>query len=126
MPSGLLRWSMVLVDLDPTQGGAQAGARPCLVVSNDGFNRHSGLVTILPITKRAGKQRQVYAFEVLLPAGAAGNDLESIVMPQQIRTVTRHRVRHVLGRLRDQGLRDEIEDRLIDHLGIGFDGDPEP
>lgn len=110
---------------DPREGSEQGGARPALVVSNDGFNRHFPLVTVLPLTRAEGKRRAVYAFEVGLAAGVAGNPLESIVMPQQIRTIARSRVRARLGTLTDPAIREAVEERLLEHLGVGF-GDGEP
>lgn len=115
------RWDLVRVDLEPREGSEQGGERPALVVSNDGFNRHFPLVTVLPLTRLAGKRRKVYPFEVLLPAGAAGNPDESIVMPQQIRTVARSRITERAGNLGSPELRHAIEERILDHLGIGFE-----
>lgn len=117
------RWDLVLADLEPRTGREQGGQRPVLVVSNDGFNRHFPLLTVLPLTSLEGKRRRVYAFEVLLPAGDAGNAVESIVMPHQIRTLAAARVLRTLGNLRSPELRATIEDRLLEHLGIGFDSD---
>jgi mRNA interferase MazF len=114
------RWDLLLVDLEPRELSEQGGVRPALVVSNDGFNRHFPLLTVLPLTRSSGKRRPVYAFEVLLPAGAAGNPEESIVMPQQVRTVSRARASARLGSLVDPALRDAVEERLLDHLGVGF------
>jgi len=119
------RWDLVRVDLEPREGSEQGGERPALVVSNDGFNRHFPLVTVLPLTRLAGKRRRVYPFEVLLPAGAAGNPEQSIVMPQQIRTVARSRITERAGNLGSPEVRRAIEARLLDHLGIGFDGGDE-
>lgn len=119
------RWDLVEVDLEPREGSEQGGVRPALVMSNDGFNRHFPLVTVLPLTRAAGKRRTVYAFEVSLPAGSAGNPADSIVMPQQIRTIARSRVRARLGTLADPALRQALEERLLEHLGIEFvDGEP--
>ena len=117
------RWDLLRVDLEAREGSEQGGVRPALVVSNDGFNRHFPLVTVLPLTRVEGKSRPVYAFEVLLPAGVAGNAEESVVMPQQVRTVARARVSTRLGSLVDPALREAVEERLLDHLGIGFGED---
>ncbi len=117
------RWDLVRVELEPHEGSEQGGARPALVVSNDGFNRHFPLLTVLPLTRSRGKRRPAYGFEVLLPAGVAGNAEESIVMPQQIRTVARARVRVRLGSLSDPELREAVEERLLDHLGIGVEAE---
>ena len=119
------RWDLVEVDLELLEGSEQGGVRPALVVSNDGFNRNFPLVTVLPLTRAGGKHRTVYAFEVKLPAGAAGNPADSIVMPQQIRAIARSRVRERLGTLSDPALREALEERLLEHLGIGLvDGEP--
>lgn len=125
-PHGPIRqWELYDAHLEPVVGSEQGGAsRPVLVVSNDGYNAHFETVTVLPLTKAAHKARRVYPFEVLLPAGAAGNALASIVMPQQIRTISTVRLRTRLGILTDAALRREIEDRMLDHLGIGFETDP--
>jgi len=117
------RWDLVRVELEPREGSEQGGARPALVVSNDGFSRHFPLLTVLPLTRSRGKRRPVYGFEVLLPAGAAGNAEESIVMPQQIRTIARERVQARLGSLSDPALRETVEERLLEHLGIGFEAE---
>ncbi len=117
----LRRWDLVLIDLGTGVGSEQGGLRPALVVSNDEFNRHFPLATVLPLTKREGKRRKVYAFEVVLPAGSAGNPVESIVMPHQVRTVARARLQGRLGRLTARHLQAAIENRVLDHLGVGFD-----
>jgi mRNA interferase MazF len=117
------RWELYRVDLDPVVGREQAGDRPALVVSNDGFNAHFDVVTVVPLTKREGKTRRVYPFEVLLPAGAAGNRLESIVMPQQVRTISKLRLLERIGLLAAPELQEEIENRLLEHLGIAFEAE---
>ena len=123
-PGELRRWDLVLLDLEPGDGSEQGGKRPALVISNDGFNRSFPLVTVLPLTGLAGKHRRVYSFEVVLPERAAGNPAESILMPHQIRTVSRSRVDRRLGVLRDPERGEEIEARLLDHLGIAFPSEP--
>ncbi|MFN2384116.1 MAG: type II toxin-antitoxin system PemK/MazF family toxin [Gemmatimonadota bacterium] len=115
-----VRWDLVWVQLDPVVGREQGGARPALVVSNDGFNARFDLVTVVPLTGARGKTRRIYPFEVMLPRGAAGNAEDSIAMPFQVRTITRTRVRGPIGELSDLGLREAIEARLIEHLGIAF------
>jgi mRNA interferase MazF len=120
------RWDLVVADLEPRQGREQGGRRPVLVISNNGFNRQFPLLTVLPLTSIEGKRRRVYGFEVLLPAGAAGNPVDSIVMPQQIRTLARSRVTRIVGALQRPDIQAEIEERLLEHLGVGFDDDLSP
>jgi len=109
-----------LASLEPRTGREQEGQRPALVLSNDGFNRHFPLLTVLPLTGFEGKRRKVYTVEVLLPAGAAGNPRDSIVMPHQIRTISSGGVDQILGSLRAPQLRAEVEARVLEHLGIGL------
>jgi len=117
------QWELFEADLNFPVGSEQGGdKRPVLVVSNDGFNAQFPVVTVLPLTKREGKQRQVYPFEVELPAGTAGNPLDSIIMPQQIRTIAKQRLLGPpLGTLADFAVRRAVEDRLLQHLGIALD-----
>jgi mRNA interferase MazF len=115
------RWEIYWVDLEPHVGSEQGGERrPAIVVSNDGFNPHFEVVTVVPLTKREGKKRKIYPFEVLSP-DLIGTGHESIVMPQQVRTISKLRLIERIGAVGDEGLRDEIENRLIEHLGIEFE-----
>jgi mRNA interferase MazF len=115
------RWDIYWVDLEPRIGSEQGGERrPAVVLSNDGFNAHFGVVTILPLTKAAGKRRQPYEFEVLLSPEAVGSGYESIVMPYQIRTISKLRLLERIGTLSDQDRQMDIENRLLEHLGIAF------
>jgi mRNA interferase MazF len=120
----LARWELVWVDLEPRLGSEQGGSRrPALVISNDGFNAYFDVVTVVPLTGARGKKRKVYPFEVLLPRGVAGNPEESIVMPQQIRTLSKMRIGERMGVLSEPALQAEIESRLLEHLGIDFEAE---
>jgi mRNA-degrading endonuclease toxin of MazEF toxin-antitoxin module len=115
------RWEVYWADLDPAVEREQSGARrSVLVISNDGFNAHLDVVTVLPLTEGAEKSRRVYPFEVELPVGTVSDRFTSIVMPHQIRTLSRLRILERLGSVSDPGLQRAIEDRLLEHLGIEF------
>jgi mRNA interferase MazF len=119
----VFRWELYWVDLEPHVGSEHGGARkPALVISNDGFNEHFELVTIVPLTKLEGKKRRVYAFEVLAP-DLVGTGHRSIIMPQQVRTVSRRRLLERIGVLADESLRHEVENRLLEHFGIEFEAE---
>lgn len=119
------QWDVFKADLEQVVGSEMGGeGRWVLVVSNDGFNRRFTIVTVIPLTKFDGKERKPYPFEVFLPRGIAGNPLDSLAQPFQIRTISKLRLLEpLLGRLDDPGKRQEIEDRLLDHLGIAFDSE---
>jgi mRNA interferase MazF len=117
------RWEIYWVDLEPTVGSEQGGERrPAVVVSNDGFNHHFDVVTVVPITKREGKKRRVYPFEVLAP-DLVGTGNESILMPQQIRTISKRRLLERTAVLDDERIQIDLENRLLEHLGIDFEAE---
>ncbi|HYD54268.1 MAG TPA: type II toxin-antitoxin system PemK/MazF family toxin [Gemmatimonadaceae bacterium] len=116
------RWDVFDADLNFPVGSEQGGEhRPVIVVSNDGFNQAFPVVTVVPLTKAEGKKRKVYAFEIVIPPGLAGNALESIIMPYQIRTIDKSRLLTSMGRLEDEETRRLIETRILEHLGIDLD-----
>lgn len=118
------RWDVFWADLEPGVGHEQKGSsRPVIVVSNDGFNEHSRMVTVVPATKFEGKVRNTYPFEVLLPKGTLTPTHASIAMPQQIRSISALRLLERITQVRDQALRTDIENRLLEHLGIAFEAD---
>lgn len=118
------RWDVFWADLEPAVGSE---SRPVLVVSNDGFNaQKKSTVTVLPLTKPEGKRRKPYTFEVVLPAGTVGEEFTTIVMPHQIRTISKMRLLHPFGHVSDGAVQDEIENRLLEHLDIAFEPEAEP
>jgi mRNA interferase MazF len=118
----VLQWELYYADLDPVVGREQGGdSRAVLILSNDGFNKALDVVTVVPFTRQEGKMRRVFPFEVLMPAKIAGNPVDSIQMPQQIRTIPRFRLLDRVGMLLDVDKRRELEDRLLDHFGISLE-----
>lgn len=102
------RWDVFRADLAHSIGSEQSGERPVLIISNDAFNAAMSTVTVLPLTKLEGKRRKPYAFEVVLPPGTVGKRVTSIVMPHQVRTISKLRLLESLGRVEDQSLREQI------------------
>ncbi len=118
------RWNLYWADLNPSVGSEEAGdRRPVLVISNDGFNAAFEVVAVLPLTRLEGKRRRVYPFEALLPPEVVGTGVSSIVMPQQIRTISKLRLLDRIGVVEDEETRSEIENRLLEHLGIEFEAE---
>jgi mRNA interferase ChpB len=71
------------VNLNPTAGKEQQGARPVLIVSDKEFNR-AGLALICPITQ-GGNQARYAGFAVSLMN--TGTETQGIVMCNQPRTI---------------------------------------
>ena len=83
------RGDVWVVDLDPTRGHEQAKTRPCIVVSDDRFNRSaSGLVVVVPLTS----VNRGIPWHVRVVPGDGGVRQESWAMVDQLRTVSRDRL----------------------------------
>lgn len=111
-----LRWTVVIVDLDPVEGHEQAGRRRALVVSYEPFHR-SGLATVCPITAARSEPR--YPGDVAIPAGHAGQTRDGVILASQIRTISLRRVTSApIGTVTDPGLRRSVRRALAHHLGL--------
>ena len=116
--TSIARWDVFWAVLDPVVGSEQGGRRPVVILSRNRFNTTMSLVTAVPLTKLEGKRRPAYAFEVMLPRGLLRPGITTLVMPQQVRTVSKRRLGGRIGRITDPAHRAQIEQRLLDHLGI--------
>lgn len=70
----------IAVTFDPRSGREQRGHRPALVVSNDLFNRHTGLCIVCPVTST----RRDYPFHVGIPES---EDVAGFVMVEQVKSI---------------------------------------
>ena len=70
----------VAVTLEPHSGHEQRGRRPALVVSNDLFNKHTGLCIVCPVTST----RRDYPFHVSLPES---EPVTGFVMVEQVKSI---------------------------------------
>jgi len=71
---------LITVTFDPQSGHEQRGRRPALVVSNDLFNKHTGLCMACPITNT----RRDYPFHVSIPEG---QEVTGVVMVEQVKSI---------------------------------------
>jgi mRNA interferase MazF len=70
----------VTLTFDPESGHEQRGRRPALVVSNDLFNKHTGLCFACPVTD----SRRDYPFHVSIPDDC---DVTGVVMVEQVKSI---------------------------------------
>jgi mRNA interferase MazF len=117
----VLRWAVLILDLDPTTGHEQGGARRCLVVSYEPFH-NSGLMTVCPIT--AARATAKYPNEVEIPKGEAGQTEPGVVLCHQVRTVSIRRVSALtasgalVGYVTSPAIRSAVREGLARHLGL--------
>ena len=97
MSSVLARGTVVQVRFDPTEGREIRKTRPAVVVSNDAACRFDAVVQVVPITSLP--QRALRPYESRCGSQASGLARPSRVVANQIRTVSRQRLGHVIGHL---------------------------
>ncbi len=106
------QYDIYLADLNPTIGREQKGTRPVLIISNN-YENLLDIVTILPITSLK-EGRKIYPNEILLK-----NELQlpSILLCQQIRTISKKRLVKKLTSIKNF----KIQQKIIDVLCIRFE-----
>ena len=114
--TGVVRWSVIVVDLDPAEEHEQAGERRALVVSYEPFHR-SGLATICPITALRSVAR--YPGEVPIAKGEAGQTRDGVIVTSQVRTVSLNRSRSApIGIVTSAAVRRAVRFALAHQLGL--------
>lgn len=88
--------------LDPVVGLEQGGRRPCIVVSSgEGLATMTTLVSVVPVTSTDRGWRN----HVPVRGAATGLTVPSFAMTEQVRTVSRSRIRTVSGSVDPECLR---------------------
>jgi len=104
----LLRGEVWLVNFDPTRGREQAGKRPALVVSTNGFNKSpADLVVVMPITS---KDKKIPWHVQILPS-EGGIKTMSFIMCEAVRSISKDRMVERWGSVSTLIL-NEVDDRL--------------
>ena len=102
------RGEIWVVNLNPTRGHEQAGIRPALVVSADGFNRgRANLVIVVPLTSTA----RGVPLHVQVDPPEGGVRETSYVMCEAVRSISSDRLERAWGAVSPSTLA-TVEDRL--------------
>jgi mRNA interferase MazF len=88
-----------------------------LVISREAINRSLPIVAVLPLTT-CKPGRKIYSSEVLIPAGAAGQPVDSVALGHQIRTISRRRLGERYGELTDPEFRQGVRSALKVFLNL--------
>ncbi|MGA7870289.1 MAG: type II toxin-antitoxin system PemK/MazF family toxin [Candidatus Binatus sp.] len=108
------RGEIYYADLSPAIGTEINKRRPVLIVSNEANNRAANTVTVLPITNIS----RIYPFEIALSPKDSGLPRPSKAQAQQIRTISKERIRgDALGRL-DAAIMSKAADAMRLHLDL--------
>lgn len=86
------RGEIWLIDFGTSRGHEQAGPRPALIVSDDGFNQGlSGLVMVVPLTSKVQKSKTIPAHVPVNPP-EGGLKTPSVLLCDQLRAVSKDRL----------------------------------
>lgn len=111
------QWEIYFCNLDPTEGSEQRGSRPVLVLSNDAVNHSIPVSTVAPISSIKDGAK-IYPTEVAIPATITGLNKNSVVMIQQLRTLSHKRLTRKLSMLYDEEYRKEIKATIRDYFEL--------
>lgn len=92
----------ITLSFDAQADHEQKGRRPALVVSNDLFNKHTGLAIVCPVTN----SDRNFPFHVAVPSDSS---LTGFVMVEQVKSID-HGVRHA--KFVERGPEEFVEDVL--------------
>lgn len=93
----------------------QDGCRPVFIISNDAANIHSETITVVPMTSKLKKS--YLPTHVVLAADDCPSLEPSMVLGEQLTTISQAALRHYVGRVQC-GMINRIEDAVKAHLGI--------
>lgn len=92
----------ITLSFDPQAGHEQKGRRPALVVSNDIFNKHTGLAIVCPFTNTDRN----FPFHLAVPTDSS---LTGFVMVEQVKSID-YAVRRA--KFVESGAKEFVEDVL--------------
>lgn len=104
------------VALDPTVGSEQARTRPCVVVQRDAANATSPVTIVCPLTDAQGSTGSIVAVKVA--RGEGGLKKDSLVLCNQVRTVSHLRLHRFSGLLESDTMQ-KISRGLREILDLG-------
>lgn len=112
------QWEIYYANLNPTRGSEQQGIRPVLIISNNGVNDALSICTVLPLSSYK-KGLKIYPSELVISQAITHLDRDSILMFQQIRTISKERLNNKpLSIIVDPETQDKIKEGLLRYFDI--------
>src|SRR5437773_8252939 len=101
------RGDVFIAELTPRSGSEQSGRRPILIVSHDGFNLTPNWrsIIVVPLSTSENQARRGLT-AILLERGEGGLSQDSIALCHQVTTLDRGKLRHRLGELSAEKMRE--------------------
>jgi mRNA interferase MazF len=108
----LKKGMVITVNLNPIRGSETGKIRPCVIVTNDTYNKKVPVIQVVPITEWSEKKGRIISNVTLEPNPINGLSKKSVADCLQTRPIDyRQRLVKVLGKLEKEKL-GEIERAL--------------
>ena len=111
----VLRNDVLLANLEPVVGSEQGKIRPVLVIQNDILNYNSPTTIVAPITSKLYSEE--YPNNVSVSAGEGGLRVNSTILLNQIKTISKKRIIKKIGAL-DNELMRKVDFAIKVSLGL--------
>lgn len=111
------KWEIWYLNLEPTKGSEQKGIRPVLIISNDAVNDNLSVFTCIPFSS-VKPGMKTYPTEVFLTISESGLPRDSVLMLQQIRTVSDERLCSKVSQIIDENIKEKINRAIIDYFEL--------
>lgn len=112
------KFDVVLVNLNPQKGHAQAGIRPAVIIQSNLFNRYAPTIILVPLTTQ---EKKIFPSEFLIsPSQKNGLSQSSRFLGSQLITVDKNFVVKRLGQLEEKYF-DQVKEAL--QVSLDFEND---
>ena len=99
------RGDLLYVDLGVQyQGSLQGGMRPVVVVSNNRANKHSSVITVVPLSTKIEKKVHLPTHVFVSAYKAEGLDRHSIALCEQVTALNYGRIIEYMGKVDEETL----------------------
>jgi mRNA interferase MazF len=106
------------INLDPVFGSETGKIRPCIVITNDIYNKKVPVIQVIPITEWSEKKECILTNIVIEPDDNNGLTKKSIADCLQTRAIDyKHRIKNIRGKISNEIIM-EIEQALMFVFGI--------
>jgi len=106
------------VDFGEKVGSEQGGIRPVLVVSNNKANRHSPVVTVVPLSARVWKKKYLPTHVQISMKKSNGLNRPSMALVEQVETLDKTRFGEKIGEVLDDMVMEQITVALQIQIGV--------
>ena len=108
------RGDIYYADLGGTVDCRISGTRPVLIVSNDIVNKHSQVITVIPLTTKL-KKRYMPTHIILRPKDS-GLKQPSMILAEQVRSLDKASLRSYAGRISKPAIMETVSRALAEQL----------